>query len=138
MRLIDADALKQTIGSYNPIKYTYECGDVITVEDIDNAPTIEAKSIFMDALIEVLGGHSIVHLCHYDGVRLEGDIPSDGDWALFVTNEGECEVCRFKQDAFDHFFPPAPIRIENVEAWISLDDIRRGVRAEQEREDATN
>lgn len=39
-RLIDADALQQSIGSYNPVKYTYEYGDVITVADIDNAPSI--------------------------------------------------------------------------------------------------
>lgn len=42
MRLIDADALKQTVGSYNPVKYTYEYGYVITVEDIDSAPTVDA------------------------------------------------------------------------------------------------
>lgn len=47
MRLIDADALKQPTGSYNPIKYTYEYGDVITVADIDTAPTIEAKRIVL-------------------------------------------------------------------------------------------
>lgn len=45
MRLIDTDALKQTIGSYNPIKYTYEYGSVITVADIDTAPTIEAEPV---------------------------------------------------------------------------------------------
>lgn len=45
MRLIDADALKQIIGSYNPIKHTYEYGSVITVADIDNAPTIEAEPV---------------------------------------------------------------------------------------------
>lgn len=45
MRPIDADALKQPIGSYNPIKYTYEYGDVITVADLDKAPTIEAVPI---------------------------------------------------------------------------------------------
>ena len=135
MRLIDADELIERVKAA-PIREKNKVIGLIHTER--TAPTIEAKSMFMDALIEVFGGHSIVHLCHYDGVRLEGDIPNDGDWALFVTNEGECEVCRFKQDAYDHFFPPAPIRIENVEAWISLDDIRRGVRAEQEREDATN
>lgn len=45
MRLIDADVLKQTVGSYNPVKYTYEYGYVITVEDIDSAPTVDAVSL---------------------------------------------------------------------------------------------
>ena len=43
MRLIDADALKQRVGGYNPVKYTYEYGDVITVEDIDSAPTAQPE-----------------------------------------------------------------------------------------------
>lgn len=50
MRLIDADALKQPIGSYNPIKYTYEYGSVITVADIDTAPTITDKEIVAEFL----------------------------------------------------------------------------------------
>jgi len=40
-RYIDADALKQGVGSYSPVKYTYEYGLVITVEDIDSAPTAD-------------------------------------------------------------------------------------------------
>lgn len=41
MRLIDADELKKPVGSYNPVKYTWEYGYVISVEDIDHAPTVE-------------------------------------------------------------------------------------------------
>ena len=44
-RLIDADELKKRVCSYNPVKYTYEYGDVISVEDIDNAPTIDAEPV---------------------------------------------------------------------------------------------
>ena len=40
-RYIDADALKQGVGSFSPVKYTYEYGLVITVEDIDSAPTAD-------------------------------------------------------------------------------------------------
>lgn len=43
MRLIDADELKRKVGSYNPIKYTYEYGYVISLVDIDHAPTIKAE-----------------------------------------------------------------------------------------------
>lgn len=41
MRLIDADELKKAVGSYNPVKFTWEYGDVISVEDIDHAPTVD-------------------------------------------------------------------------------------------------
>lgn len=45
MRLIDADELLKPVGSYERVKYTYEYGDVVTVEDIELMPTIEAESI---------------------------------------------------------------------------------------------
>ena len=41
MRLIDADELKKAVGSYNPMKFTWEYGYVISLEDIDHAPTID-------------------------------------------------------------------------------------------------
>lgn len=41
MRLIDADELKEPVGSYNPVKWTSEYGYVIRLEDIDHAPTVE-------------------------------------------------------------------------------------------------
>lgn len=44
-RLIDADELKKPVGSYNPVKFTWEYGDVISVEDIDNAPTVETDTV---------------------------------------------------------------------------------------------
>lgn len=45
MRLIDADALLRPISSYNPVKYTYEYGDVVTVQDIKSIPTIDAVPV---------------------------------------------------------------------------------------------
>lgn len=44
MRPIDADALVAPSGCYNPIKWCHEYGDVVSLEDIQNAPTIEPKS----------------------------------------------------------------------------------------------
>ena len=41
MRLIDVDELKEPVGSYNPVKFTSEYGYVISVEDIDHAPTVD-------------------------------------------------------------------------------------------------
>lgn len=38
-RLIDADALLKPTGCYNPVKYTYEYGFVVTVDDIKAAET---------------------------------------------------------------------------------------------------
>ena len=45
MRLIDADELLETVGSYDPKKYTWEYGMVVTVEDIKNAPTVDTEPI---------------------------------------------------------------------------------------------
>ena len=45
MRLIDADALLRPISSYDPVKYTYEYGDVVTVQDIKSIPTIDAVPV---------------------------------------------------------------------------------------------
>lgn len=39
-RLIDADALTNRVGSYMPIKWTYEYGPVVSLNDIECAPTI--------------------------------------------------------------------------------------------------
>lgn len=43
MRLIDADELLKPVGCYNPIKYTYEYGEVVTVEDIERMPTVDTE-----------------------------------------------------------------------------------------------
>ena len=45
MRLIDADALLRPIPSYNPVKYTHEYGDVVTVQDVKSIPTIDAVAV---------------------------------------------------------------------------------------------
>ena len=45
MKLIDADELLKPVGSYERVKYTYECGDVVTVEDIELMPTIDAEPV---------------------------------------------------------------------------------------------
>lgn len=39
-RLIDADVLTNRVGSYMPIKWTYEYGSVVSLNDIEHAPTI--------------------------------------------------------------------------------------------------
>lgn len=39
-RLIDRDALTNRVGSYMPIKWTYEYGSVVSLNDIEHAPTI--------------------------------------------------------------------------------------------------
>ena len=38
--LIDRDALKEPVGSYTPIKWSYEYGASIRLEDIDHAPVV--------------------------------------------------------------------------------------------------
>ena len=71
-----------------------------------------------------------LHFCEYDGVSLSGDIPPDGSWQMFFTRNEDAEVCRFKVDVVDHFFPLSRlIKIENVVAWISLDDFHKAINA---------
>ena len=43
MRLIDADELITPSGGYNPIKWCHEYGDVVSLEDIHHAPTVEKR-----------------------------------------------------------------------------------------------
>lgn len=38
--LIDRDELKEPVGSYLPLKWTYEYGHIITWEDIITAPAV--------------------------------------------------------------------------------------------------
>ena len=45
MRLIDADELLKPVGSYQRVKYTNEYGDVVTVEDIELMPSIDAVPV---------------------------------------------------------------------------------------------
>lgn len=45
MRLIDADVLLRPIPGYDPVKYTYEYGDVVTVQDVKSIPTIDAVPV---------------------------------------------------------------------------------------------
>lgn len=47
MRLIDAEALKhkRVIATYGDLEHGLEEREVVYVEDIDNAPTIEAKPV---------------------------------------------------------------------------------------------
>lgn len=45
MKLIDADALFKPMSNYDRVKYTYEYGNVVTVEDIKSAPIIDAVEV---------------------------------------------------------------------------------------------
>lgn len=70
MRLIDGDELLKPVGSYERVKYTYEYGDVVTVEDIELMPTIEAEPIRHGKWIKVGCSHFGVStyecsVCHY-------------------------------------------------------------------------
>ena len=70
-----------------------------------------------------------IHYASYDGTKLDPDTPEDGSWGLFITKNGAMEVARYKSDILDHFYPSqAMIQIDDVIAWIDLDDIRKLVR----------
>lgn len=54
MRLIDADALKEKAVHYSETEYHFD-HDAVEMDDIDNAPTIDAVPIkFIDEVIEFL------------------------------------------------------------------------------------
>ena len=42
-RYIDANALIKSNGSYDPVKWTHEYGKVVKLDDIENAPTADAR-----------------------------------------------------------------------------------------------
>lgn len=58
MRLIDSDELLKPVGSYERVKYTYEYGDAVTVEDIELMPTIDAEPVIRCKDCKWFGTHT--------------------------------------------------------------------------------
>lgn len=53
-------------------------------------------------------------------VRVEDELPNDGDWAIF-TNGKVVSVERFKEDAYNHFYPASQwFDFEDATAWMPL------------------
>ena len=87
MRLIDADALLRPISSYNPVKYTYEYGDVVTVQDVKSIPTVDAVPVVRCHYCKNwdLDGESRmdphIHYCWMIDLFTDGEFYcKDGDW----------------------------------------------------------
>ena len=52
--------------------------------------------------------------------RVEDELPNDGEWAIF-TNGKVVTVERFKEDAYNHFFPVSQwFDFEDAIAWMPL------------------
>ncbi len=52
--------------------------------------------------------------------RVEDELPNDGEWAIF-TNGKVVTVERFKEDAYNHFFPASQwFDFEDAIAWMAL------------------
>ena len=52
--------------------------------------------------------------------RVEDELPDDGEWAIF-TNGKVVSVERFKEDAYNHFFPASEwFDFEDAIAWMPL------------------
>lgn len=52
--------------------------------------------------------------------RVEDELPNDGDWAIF-TNGKVVSVERFKEDAYNHFYPASQwFDFEDAIAWMPL------------------
>ena len=58
--------------------------------------------------------------------RVEEDLPNDGEWAIF-TNGKVVSVERFKEDAYNHFFPASQwFDFEDAIAWMPLPEPPNG------------
>lgn len=73
MALIDTCELLKPVGSYNPIKYTWEYGEVVTLHDITHAPTVDAEPVRHGHWIDIGSGQECSE-CHeiqygYDNYR---------------------------------------------------------------------
>ena len=104
MRLIDADANIETMKkcAANPeseqalLCYRY------TQRILEEAPTVEPASPWH---------------------RVEDELPNSGDWAIF-TNGKVVSVERFKEDAYNHFFPASQwFDFEDAIAWMPLPEL---------------
>ena len=98
MRLIDADALKKKTKAPDKNNFTVFVEEVLNGL-IDKAPTVEPASPWH---------------------RVEDELPNDGEWAIF-TNGKVVSVERFKEDAYNHFFPASQwFDFEDAIAWMPL------------------
>ena len=83
-------------------KYTgYALSAVEVAKAVENAPTITASPWH----------------------RVEDELPNDGDWAIF-TNGKVVSIERFKEDAYNHFFPASEwFDFEDAIAWMPLPEL---------------
>ena len=97
--------------------------ELIRREDAINA----VEMFFKDAYIEDADVHctdmeyEINHIPTASPWHMVGDgLPNDGEWAIF-TNGKVVTVERFKEDAYNHFFPASEwFDFEDAIAWMPL------------------
>ncbi len=60
--------------------------------------------------------------CELKWTACSDQMPRDGQWAIWVFNDGYIDVARYKFDAIPHFFPPTKSRylLEDAVAWMPL------------------
>ena len=68
------------------------------------------------------------HPCHYENFDLICDLQGyefeDDKWYRWINTKGETQEARYKQDAFDHFYPPPLIfQIEEAVGFQFLEDV---------------
>ena len=91
-RLIDADVLLQKLNK-NDVPFNADVNQAIL-----DAPTVN------------------------QWIKCSDRMPRDGQWAIWVFNDGYIDVARYKFDAIPHFFPPTKSRyiLEDAVAWMPL------------------
>ena len=55
-------------------------------------------------------------------IKCSDGMPRDGQWAIWVFNDGYIDVARYKFDAIAHFFPPTKSKhiLEDAVAWMPM------------------
>ena len=53
---------------------------------------------------------------------LEKEKPEDGKWILAISKDRRVQLCRYKWDAEDHYFPSSGFSVEETLAWFYADE----------------
>lgn len=120
-RLIDAEALKhkRVIAIYGNLEQGLEEREVVYVEDIDNAPTIEAKP--------VVHAHWEGDTCSHCKLRWKENMCDDADdWGYFDPMPDYCCNCGAQMD--EEFASDTNVGSKGVKIpVISMEDICRKI-----------
>ena len=60
-------------------------------------------------------------------IPISEELPGDGEWAIWCSNDGVIEIARFKEDCYNHFYPnETSFGLEDAIAWMPLPEPYKG------------